>query len=75
MPSPSPPRPCRKGCELKIPESEALKAIDYLYREGFLVLGYRDGEPAVFLATDLREAQRAMKAVVREDPADWWKSK
>ena len=58
---------------MKTPEAEALKAIDYLYREGFLVLGYCNGEPAVFLATDLKEAQRAIKAVVREDPADWWK--
>jgi hypothetical protein len=58
---------------MKIPESEAIKAIDYLYREGFLVLGYRNGEPAIFLATDLREAQRAIKTVMREDPADWWK--
>ena len=58
---------------MKIPESEALKAIDYLYREGFLVLGYRDGEPAVFLATDLKEAQMAIKAVAEKDPADWWK--
>ena len=49
------------------------RSIDYLYREGFLVLGYRDGEPAIFLATDLRDAQRAMKAVVSSDPADWWK--
>lgn len=58
---------------MKIPEAEALKAIDYLYREGFLVLGYRDGEPAVFLATDLKDAQKAIKAVGEKDSADWWK--
>jgi len=57
---------------MKIPEAEALKAIDYLYREGFIVLGYRDGEPAVFLATDLKTAQKAIRA--KNDPADWWKN-
>ena len=66
-------RPARAGEFVKIPEAEALKAIDYLYREGFLVLGYRDGEPAVFLATDLKEAQKAIKAVGEKDSADWWK--
>lgn len=59
---------------MKFSEAEALRAIDYLYREGFIVLGYRNGQPAVFLATDLKTAQKAIKAKVAEDPADWWKN-
>ncbi len=54
-------------------EVEALKAIDYLYQEGFLVLGYRDGEPTVFLATDLKDAQKAIRGVANKDGSDWWK--
>jgi hypothetical protein len=54
-------------------EDQKIQAIQYLWDEGFIVAGYRDGSPALFLATDLREAQEAVKAKIKEDPADYWK--
>ena len=42
-------------------EEQAIQAIQYLYDEGFIVAGYRDGEPALFLTTELSEAQEAIK--------------
>ena len=54
-------------------DHQAIKAIQYLYDEGFIVAGYRDGEPALFLATELSEAQEAIKAKTKEDPSDYWK--
>ena len=47
-------------------EEQAIQAIQYLYDEGFIVAGYRDGEPALFLATELSEAQEAIKAKIKE---------
>lgn len=55
-------------------ESEALSALQYLLDEGFIVPGFRDGEPALFLTTDLSEAQTAIKARVAIDPSEKWKN-
>lgn len=54
-------------------EDQVIQAIQYLWDEGFIVAGYRDGEPSLFLATELGEAQEAIKAKIKEDPADFWK--
>ena len=53
-------------------ENEVIKAIQYLWDEGFISLGYIDKKPAVFLTTSLREAQKAILAHI-PDSADWWK--
>lgn len=54
-------------------DKQAIQAIQYLFDEGFIVAGFRDGEPALFLTTKLSEAQEAIKAKIKEDPADYWK--
>lgn len=53
-------------------DQKACKALQYLLDEGFISLGYIDGEPAVHLTTSLREAQKAIQAHI-PDGADWWK--
>jgi len=35
-------------------------AIQYLLDEGFIEIGYKNGEPAVFLSTDIKDAQAAI---------------
>jgi len=55
-------------------DSEALAALQYLLDEGFIVPGLRDGEPALFLTTELKEAQSAIKARVAPDPSEKWKT-
>jgi len=54
-------------------DEQAIQALQYLLDEGFIAAGYRDGEPALFLTTELSEAQEAIKAKIKEDPADYWK--
>ena len=54
-------------------EEQAIQALQYLLDEGFIAAGYRDGEPALFLTTELSEAQEAIKAKIKPDPADYWK--
>jgi len=46
-------------------EGQVLSVLQYLLDEGFLVPGFRDGEPAIFLTTDIEEAQEAVKARIR----------
>jgi hypothetical protein len=53
-------------------DDQACKALQYLLDEGFISLGYIGKEPAVFLTTSLREAQKAILAHI-PDSADWWK--
>jgi hypothetical protein len=53
-------------------DDQAIKALQYLLDEGFISLGYIDGQPSVFLTTSLREAQKAILAYI-PDGADWWK--
>lgn len=55
-------------------DSEALSALQYLLDEGFIVPGFRDGEPTLFLTTELSEAQTAIKARVAPDPSEKWKN-
>ena len=53
-------------------DEQAIKALQYLLDEGFISLGYIDGEPAVHLTTSLAEAQKAILGLAK-DSADWWK--
>lgn len=55
-------------------DSEAIRALQYLLDEGFIVPGFRDGEPTLFLTTDLSEAQTAIKAKIRRDPSEDWQN-
>jgi len=52
-------------------DQKACKALQYLLDEGFVSLGYIDGEPSVFLTTSLADAQKAILG--HADSADWWK--
>jgi len=53
-------------------DDQAIKALQYLLDEGFVSLGYIDGQPSVFLTTSLRDAQKAILGLAK-DSADWWK--
>lgn len=53
-------------------DEQAIKALQYLLDEGFISLGYIDGEASVFLTTSLADAQKAILAHI-PDSADWWK--
>jgi hypothetical protein len=53
-------------------DEQACKALQYLLDEGFVSLGYIDGQPSVFLTTSLADAQKAILGLVK-DSADWWK--
>ena len=53
-------------------DEQACKVLQYLLDEGFISLGYIDGEPAVHLTTSLAEAQKAILGLAK-DSADWWK--
>ena len=53
-------------------DEQAIKALQYLLDEGFVSLGYIDGQPSVFLTTSLRDAQKAILGLSK-DSADWWK--
>jgi len=52
-------------------DEQAITDLQYLLDEGFVSLGYIDGQPSVFLTTSLRDAQKAILGHV--DSADWWK--
>lgn len=53
-------------------DDQACKALSYLLSEGFISLGYIDGEPAVHLTTSLADAHKAILGLAK-DSADWWK--
>ena len=53
-------------------DEQAIKALQYLLDEGFVSVGYIDGQPSVFLTTSLRDAQKAILGLAK-DSADWWK--
>ena len=53
-------------------DDQAVKALQYLLDEGFISLGYIDGQPSVFLTTSLADAQKAILGLAK-DSADWWK--
>ena len=53
-------------------DEQAIKALQYLLDEGFISLGYIDGQPSVFLTTSLADAQKAILGLAK-DSADWWK--
>lgn len=52
--------------------SKILSTLQYLLDEGFITLGYKDGEPTVFLTTSLEEVHNAISHRAK-DNADWWK--
>jgi hypothetical protein len=54
-------------------DKQACKALQYLLDEGFISLGYIDGNPAVYLTTSLLEARKAITKLASNDSADWWK--
>ena len=65
---------------MKNRDEEAVKALQYLLDEGFIVAGFKEGHPALFLTTELKEVHKAIKHrpehlryKVHED-ADWWKN-
>jgi hypothetical protein len=51
-------------------ENEVIKAIQYLWDEGFLEGCIKDGEPAVRLVTELREARKAIRKIVKGSSKD-----
>jgi hypothetical protein len=53
-------------------DEQACKALSYLLSEGFISLGYIDGQPSVFLTTSLADAHKAILGHAK-DSADWWK--
>ena len=53
-------------------DEQTIKALQYLLDEGFISFGYIGKEPAVFLTTSLREAQKAILGHI-PNGADWWK--
>jgi hypothetical protein len=53
-------------------DEQACKVLQYLLDEGFVSLGYIDGEPAVHLTTSLADAHKAILGLAK-DSADWWK--
>jgi hypothetical protein len=53
-------------------DEQAIKALQYLLDEGFISLGYIDGQPSVFLTTSLADAHKAILGLAK-DSADWWK--
>jgi hypothetical protein len=51
-------------------ENEIIKAIQYLWDEGFLEPCVKKGEPAVRLVTELREARKAIRKIVKRSSKD-----
>jgi hypothetical protein len=51
-------------------ENEVIKAIQYLWDEGFLEGYIKNGEPAVRLVTELREAKKAIRRIVKKGSKD-----
>jgi|688.fasta_scaffold2727217_2 hypothetical protein len=57
-------------------EDQCIKALQYLWDEGFLRLWEENGEAKLALTTELSEVHDAIKVKFRRkaDPADWWKN-
>lgn len=53
-------------------EQKVLSALQYLLDEGFIVPGFRDGEPTLFLTTELSEAHKAISKKTEKHNEDWW---
>lgn len=51
-------------------DDQACQALQYLLDEGFIALGYIDGKPAVRLVTELREAKKAIRSIVKKSSKD-----
>ncbi len=51
-------------------ENEVIKAIQYLWDEGFLKPCTKNGEPAVRLVTELREARKAIRRIIKKSGKD-----
>lgn len=51
-------------------ENEIINAIQYLWDEGFLEPCTKDGQPAVRLATELREARKAIRKIIKKSSKD-----
>jgi hypothetical protein len=51
-------------------ENEVIKAIQYLWDEGFLEPCTKNGEPAVRLVTEIREARKAIRKIIKESGKD-----
>ena len=60
---------------MKNQEDQAIKALQYLWDEGFLRLWEENGEAKIALTTDLSEVHDAIKVRFRRkiSSADWWK--
>ena len=56
-------------------EDRCMKALQYLWDEGFLRLWEENGEAKLALTTELSEVHDAIKVRFRRkiDTADWWK--
>jgi len=55
-------------------DEQAIQALQYLLDEGFIAAGYRDGEPALFLTTNIQEVHNTLRQrFAKQDEADWWK--
>ena len=55
-------------------DSMAIAALQYLLDEGFIKCGFIDGEPSVFITTDLKSVHKALGNIcVDDDSANWWK--
>jgi hypothetical protein len=52
-------------------ENEVIKAIQYLWDEGFLEPCVKKGEPAVRLVTELREARKAIRRIIQKSGKDY----
>jgi hypothetical protein len=57
-------------------EDRCIKALQYLWDEGFLRLWEENGEAKLALTTELSEVHDAIKVRFRRkiDSADWWKN-
>lgn len=51
-------------------ENEIIRAIQYLWDEGFLEPCKKDGEPAVRLVTELSEAKKAIRRIIKKGSKD-----
>jgi hypothetical protein len=64
---------------MKSKDDQVIVALQYLLDEGFITCGKLDGEPALFLTTDLSEVHKTLRAMATRESkketskADWWK--
>ena len=64
---------------MKSKDDQVISALQYLLDEGFITCGKLEGEPALFLTTDLSEVHKTLRAMAmreskrRLSKADWWK--